>query len=61
MIGRMPFKLPLILYIVPAIFRDRVDLVAENLALRHRHLAQYAQLPIADRDGWQPGNERATG
>jgi len=34
MIRRMPFKLPLILSIVSAVFKDRADLVAENIALR---------------------------
>jgi hypothetical protein len=36
MIRRMPFKLPLILSIVSAVFKDRADLVAENIALRHQ-------------------------
>jgi hypothetical protein len=33
MIRKMPFKLPLILSIVVAVFKDRADLVAENAAL----------------------------
>ena len=32
----MPFKLPLIFSIVAAVFKDRADLVAENMALRHQ-------------------------
>jgi len=32
----MPFKLPLILSIVAAVFKDRADLVAQNAALRHQ-------------------------
>ena len=32
----MPFKLPLILSAVAAVFKDRADLVAENIALRHQ-------------------------
>jgi putative transposase len=36
MIRQMSFELPLILYMVPAVFKDRADLVAENLALRHQ-------------------------
>ncbi len=36
MIRQMPFKLPLILCVVAAVFKDRADLVAENLVLRHR-------------------------
>ena len=36
MIRQMSHKLLLILYIVPAVFKDRADLVAENLALRHQ-------------------------
>jgi hypothetical protein len=35
MIRLMPFKLPLILSAVAAVFKDRADLVAENIALRH--------------------------
>ncbi len=36
MIHRMPFKLSLILSTVAAVFKDRADLVAENMALRHQ-------------------------
>ena len=36
MIRRMPFKLPLLLSIVVAVFKDRADLVAENIALRQQ-------------------------
>ena len=36
MIRRMSFKLPLILSIVAAVFKDHADLVAENIALRHQ-------------------------
>jgi hypothetical protein len=32
----MPFKLPLVLFIVAAVLKDRADLVAENIALRHQ-------------------------
>ena len=32
----MPLKLPLILSIVAAVFKNRADLVAENIALRHQ-------------------------
>ena len=32
----MPFKLPPVLSIFTAVFKDRVDLVAENVALRHQ-------------------------
>jgi hypothetical protein len=36
MIRQMLFRLSLILCIVPAIFKDRADHVAENIALRHQ-------------------------
>ena len=36
MISQMPFKLRLILSIVAAVFKDRADLAAENIALRHQ-------------------------
>ena len=36
MIRQMSFKLPLVLSIVAAVFKDRADLVAENIALRHQ-------------------------
>ncbi len=36
MIRRMSFKLPLALSIVASVFKDRADLVAENIALRHQ-------------------------
>jgi hypothetical protein len=36
MICQMPFKLPLIFSTVAAVFKDRADLVAENIALRHQ-------------------------
>ncbi len=35
MIRQMPFKLPLFLSTVAAVFKDRADLVAENISLRH--------------------------
>jgi hypothetical protein len=40
MICPLPIKLPLILCVVAAVFRDRADLVAENLALRHKDAGQ---------------------
>ena len=36
MIRRMPFQRPLILSIGASIFKDRADLVAKNVALRHQ-------------------------
>ena len=36
MIRRMPFRLPQVLSIVAAVFKNRADLVAENIALRHQ-------------------------
>jgi hypothetical protein len=36
MIREMPFKLPVILSVVASVFKDRADLVAENVALRHQ-------------------------
>ncbi len=43
MIRQMPFKLPLILSIVAAVFKDRADLVAENIALRHHSRASFTE------------------
>jgi hypothetical protein len=40
MIRRMPFQRPLILSIVASIFKDRADLVAENVALCHPVVCQ---------------------
>ena len=36
MIRQMPFKLSLAISSVSAVFKDRADLVAENIALRHQ-------------------------
>jgi hypothetical protein len=36
MVRLVPFKLPPILSVVAAVFKDRADLVAENIALRHQ-------------------------
>ncbi len=57
MICQMPFKLPLILSIVAAVFKDRADLVAENIALRHPlscfiHRGPRARLRPVDRVLW---------
>jgi len=57
MIRQMPFKLPLILSIVAAVFKDRADLVAENIALRHQlscfiHRESRPRLRPADRVFW---------
>ena len=66
----MSLELPLILYIVPAVFKDRADLVAENIALRHQlscfiHRGPRPRLRPVDRvfwvllsrfwDGWREG------
>jgi hypothetical protein len=37
MIRQMPFKLPLFLSTAAAVFKDRADLLAENISLRHQH------------------------
>jgi hypothetical protein len=70
MIRQMSLELPLILYIVPAVFKDRADLVAENLALRHQlscfiHRGPRPRIRPVDRvfwvllsrfwDGWREG------
>ncbi len=34
---RLPFKLFAVLSVAAAVFKDRADLVAENVALRHRY------------------------
>jgi hypothetical protein len=57
MIRRMPFKLPLVLSIVAAIFKDRADLVAEKAALRHQlscfiHRGSRPRLRPVDRIFW---------
>ncbi len=57
MIRQMPFKLPLILSIVVAVFKDRADLVAENIALRHQlscfiHRGRRPKLRPVDRVFW---------
>jgi hypothetical protein len=57
MIRKMPFKLPLILSIVVAVFKDRADLVAENAALRHQlscviHRGSRPRLRPVDRVFW---------
>ena len=53
----MPLQLPLTVAFVVAIFRDRADLVAENLALRHqlsclRHRRKRPRLRPLDRAFW---------
>ena len=53
----MPFKLPLILSVVAAVFKDRADLVAENTALRHQlscfiHRGPRPRLRPVDRVFW---------
>jgi transposase InsO family protein len=53
----MPLKLPLVLSIVVAVFKDRADLVAENTALRHqlsclRHRRSRPKLRTVDRVFW---------
>jgi putative transposase len=57
MIRPMPFKLTLILSVVAAVFRDRADLVAENIALRHQlwcfiHRGPRPRLRPVDRVFW---------
>jgi hypothetical protein len=57
MIRRMPFKLPLIISINAAVFKDRADLVAENIALRHQlscfiHRESRPRLRPVDRAFW---------
>ncbi len=57
MIRQMPFKLPLILSVVAAVFKDRADLVAENTALRHQlscfiHRGSRPRLRPVDRVFW---------
>ena len=66
----MPFQRPLILSIITSIFKDRADLVAENVALRHQlsclvHRGSRPNLRPVDRvfwvllsrfwDGWREG------
>ncbi len=66
----MPFKLPPVLSIFAAVFKDRADLVAENVALRHQlsclvHRRPRPKLRPVDRvfwallsrlwDGWREG------
>ena len=53
----MPFKLALFLSIAAAVFKDRADLVAENVALRHQlsclvHRGPRAKLRPVDRVFW---------
>ena len=53
----MPFKLSAILSITAAIFKDRADLVAENMALRHQlscliHRGRQPKLRPVDRVFW---------
>ena len=53
----MPIKLPLVLCVVAAVFRNRADLVAENLALRHQlscctHRGPRPRLRPVDRVFW---------
>ena len=45
MIRQMPFKLPLFPSTVAAVFKDRADLVAENVALRHQLSCLIRQRP----------------
>jgi transposase InsO family protein len=57
MICQMPFKLSLVLSIVAAVFKDRADLVAENIALRHQlscliHRGPRPRLRSVDRVFW---------
>ncbi len=54
---RMPLQAPLIVAVVIAVVRDRADLVAENIALRHqlaclRHRAKRPKLGALDRTLW---------
>lgn len=53
----MPLKLPLVLSILVAVFEDRADLVAENIALRHQvsclvHRGPRPKLRPIDRVFW---------
>ncbi len=57
MIRQMSFKLSLILSTVAAVFKDRADLVAENMALRHQlscliHRGPRPKLRPTDRFFW---------
>jgi len=57
MIRGMPFERPLILSIVTSIFKNRADLVAENVALRHQlscliHRGPWPKLRPVDRVFW---------
>ena len=57
MIRGMPFERPLILAIVTSIFKNRADLVAENVALRHQlscliHRGPRPNLRPVDRVFW---------
>jgi transposase InsO family protein len=57
MFRQMPFKLSLILCIVSALLKDRADLVAENIALRHQlscfiHRRHRPRLRPVDRVFW---------
>jgi len=57
MIRQMPFKLPLFLSTVAAVFKDHADLVAENVALRHQlsrliHRGRRPKLRPTDRVLW---------
>jgi hypothetical protein len=56
-IRRMPLKLPLVLAVVVAVFKDRADLVTENIGLRHQlscliHRGSRPKLRPADRVFW---------
>ena len=53
----MPFKLALFLSIAAAVFKDRADLVAENVALRHQlscliHRGPRPKIRAVDRVFW---------
>ena len=53
----MPFKLSAILSITAAIFKERADLIAENMALRHQlscliHRGRQPKLRPVDRVFW---------
>ena len=55
--AEMPFKLALFLAIAAAVFKDRADLVAENVALRHQlsclvHRGPRPKLRPVDRVFW---------
>ena len=57
MIRRMPFQRPLIRSILTSIFTERLDLIAENIALRHplsclNHRGSRPKLRPADRAFW---------